>query len=84
MELKVDQLFSEANLAKALGVGKSTLYGLRRKGLPWVSLGGKPFYYEPDFMAWILNRLGRCADLQRFKAPEDASTPQKAPQEGID
>ena len=61
---KVDQLFSEKNLAEALGVSRSTLYGLRRKGVPWLSLGGRAYYFEPDFMAWILKNRKRVADLR--------------------
>jgi predicted DNA-binding transcriptional regulator AlpA len=61
--LKVDQLFSEKNLAEALGVSRSTLYELRRKGCPWVSLGGRAFYYESSLMEWILKNQARVADL---------------------
>jgi hypothetical protein len=49
-KLKLDQLISEKNLADAMGISKPSLYELRRKGLPWVSIGNKVFYYEETFM----------------------------------
>jgi hypothetical protein len=52
--LLVVKLFSEERMCKVLGISQPTLYGLRKSGCPWVELGGKPFYYEPEFMAWLL------------------------------
>lgn len=54
MNRSLSKLLSEDYVCKTLGVSKELLYGLRRKGCPWVELGGKPFYYEPELMAWLL------------------------------
>lgn len=59
----ITKLFSEDRLCKALGISKETLYGLRKKGCPWVELGGKPFYYEPEFMAWLLKNKVKNAEV---------------------
>lgn len=70
----INQLISEKNLALAIGTSRSTLYGLRRKGCPWISLGGKAFYFEPHFMEWILTNQKRGSDPWAESTPEDAST----------
>ncbi|MBM4277064.1 MAG: helix-turn-helix domain-containing protein [Deltaproteobacteria bacterium] len=64
-ELKIEQLISEKNLAEALGVSRSSLYELRRKGLPWINLANKTFYHEEAFMRWILQNRKRAADTQQ-------------------
>ena len=81
IEIKIDQLFSEKNLAEALGISKSSLYALRRKGAPWVSLGGKAFYYEPEFMAWLISHQRRYSGMHQDNTTEDHSTPGVSPQE---
>jgi len=60
----INQLISEIHMAEALGMSRSTLYGLRRKGLPWISLGGRAYFYEPTFMEWILEHQKRMADVK--------------------
>ena len=51
---KLHKLISENRLCKILDISKETLYGLRKKGCPWVKVGGRPFYYEDDLMNWLL------------------------------
>ncbi len=69
--LKVNQLISEKKLAEALKTSKQTLYQWRRKGCPWLSIGGKAYYYEPALMAWILEKCKRVADSRRDITGED-------------
>jgi len=71
IEQTIDQLISEKNLAEALGISKSSLYQLRRKGCPWVSIGGRAFYHEPSFMSWVLSHQSRCADVNQGEPPCD-------------
>ena len=59
-ELK--ELISEKEMAKALGVGRSVLYGLRRKGLPHLRIGQTVFYRESDFVEWLLAHCKRSLD----------------------
>jgi phage terminase Nu1 subunit (DNA packaging protein) len=67
--LKLEQLISEKELAKALGVSRNSLRGYRQKGLPWVSMGGRPFYHEPTFMKWILQNQRRVAESPIINKP---------------
>ena len=69
--LKIDQLISEKNLAEALGISKSSLYVLRRKGLPWVSIANKTFYHEETFMKWILENQKRVSDVGQETTPNE-------------
>ena len=69
--LKLDQLISENNLAEALGISKSSLYELRRKGLPWVSLANKTFYHEETFMKWVLKNQKRVVDVGQDISPAE-------------
>ena len=69
--LKIDQLISEKNLAEALGVSKSSLYVLRRKGLPWLSIANKTFYHEETFMKWILENQTRVSDVGQDMTPDE-------------
>jgi hypothetical protein len=55
-------LISEAELAKALGLPKSSLYRLRLEGCPWVSLSKKPYYHATLFMEWVLIKRLRQAE----------------------
>ncbi len=68
MQAKLEELITQKNLGDALGISKATLYGLRRKGCPWVSLGNKIYFHEPIFMEWILLNCSRASD------PEQAIT----------
>ena len=68
----LNQIFLEKNLAEALGVSKSTLLKLRQKGCPWISIGGKVYYFEPDFMKWLLENQKRVADPSQSMTPDDA------------
>lgn len=69
--LKIDQLISEKNLAEALGISKSSLYVLRRRGLPWLSIANKTFYHEETFMKWILENQKRVADVGQDMTPDE-------------
>ncbi len=55
-------LISEAELAKALGLPKSSMYRLRQAGCPWVSLSKKPYYHATLFMEWVLRSRLRQAE----------------------
>ncbi len=61
-ELKIDQLIQEASLAKALKVSRETMQKYRSKGCPWISIGGRVFYHEQEFMEWLLKTQKRVAD----------------------
>ena len=69
--LRLDQLISEKNLAEALGISKSSLYELRRRGLPWVTLANKTFYHEETFMKWVLKNQKRVADVGQEESPAE-------------
>ncbi len=62
MELKIDQLISESQLAKALGVSKQSLAQWRRRGCSWIEIAGHPFYHEPTLMDWILKNCEKSKD----------------------
>jgi excisionase family DNA binding protein len=56
-ELKLELLVPEKELARILGAGRGTLYKMRaEKGLPFIKLGIRTLYYEPDVMAWLLDQ----------------------------
>lgn len=55
-------LISEAELAKALGLPKSSMYRLRVEGCPWVSISKKPYYHATLFMEWVLTKKIRKAE----------------------
>ena len=56
-DLKLELLLPEKELARILGVGRGTLYRMRaEKELPFIKLGMKTLYYEPDVMTWLLDR----------------------------
>ena len=63
--LMINHLIAEKNFAEALGVSKQTLLKLRQKGCPWISIGGKVYYFEPDFMKWLLENQKRVSDLKQ-------------------
>ncbi len=65
--LRIERLIREGQLVKALGTSSSTLSKWRSEGLPWVSIGGKVFYHETDFMEWLLKHKKRMADRQEEK-----------------
>ena len=54
-------LISEVELAKALGLPKSSMYRLRQEGCPWVSISKKPYYHATLFMEWLLTKRIRKA-----------------------
>ena len=54
-------LISETELAKALGLPKSSMYRLRLEGCPWVSISKKPYYHATLFMEWLLTKKIRRA-----------------------
>jgi hypothetical protein len=55
-------LISETELAKALGLPKSSMYRLRLDGCPWVSISRKPYYHATLFMEWVLRKKLRKAE----------------------
>ena len=55
-------LISETELAKALGLNKSSMYRLRVEGCPWVSISKKPYYHATLFMEWVLKKKIRKAE----------------------
>ena len=63
--MKIEELVSEKNLAEAMGISRQSLAELRRQGLPWVSIAGKVYYYEPEFMEWVLGKRKRVSDLNQ-------------------
>ncbi len=51
------ELLGEKQLAEILGVSKASLLKLRKeKGLPFIKIGIKTLYYEPDVMAWLIKQ----------------------------
>lgn len=66
--MKIDNLIPENALAEALKISKSSLIGLRRRGLPFVKMAGKVFYHERLFMEWVLRNLGKS------ETPDDTQT----------
>jgi hypothetical protein len=61
----LEQLLSEKELAKSLGMSRGALADYRRQGCPWVKIGRKVYYFEPDFMDWLLKHQKRIADLNQ-------------------
>lgn len=58
----LEQLLSEKELAKSLGISTGGLLEYRKKGCPWVRIGKRVYYFEPDFMDWLLKSQKRVAD----------------------
>ncbi len=61
-KLRIDQLISEREMAKALGISKQTLLKFRNSGAPWLSIGGRVFYHAQLFMDWLLKNRLRTSD----------------------
>jgi len=56
--LRIENLISEREMAKSLGISKQSLLKLRSSGAPWIAIGGRVFYHGQLFMQWLLkNRL---------------------------
>jgi excisionase family DNA binding protein len=54
---RLKDLMGEKQLAEILGVSKASLLKLRKeKGLPFIKIGIKTLYYEPDVMAWLIKQ----------------------------
>ncbi len=52
------ELLGEKQLAEILGVSKASMLKLRKeKGLPFIKIGIKTLYYEPDVMAWLIKQV---------------------------
>jgi len=66
-KLRIERLIRESQLAKALGTSAQTLSKLRSEGLPWMSIGGKVFYHETEFMEWLLKNKKRRTDREEEK-----------------
>lgn len=58
----LEQLLSEKELAKSLGMSSGGLGEYRKQGCPWVKIGRKVYYFEPDFMDWLLKSQKRAVD----------------------
>jgi len=63
-DLKIEQLIREADLCKALKVSRETLLKFRSKGCPWISIGGRVFYHEQEFMEWLFKNRRVVADAE--------------------
>lgn len=61
-EFRIENLICEKEMAKILGISRSSLVNLRKTGCPWVSLAGKVFYHESKFMEWILKTCQEVTD----------------------
>ena len=59
MNMEMNQLIHEKDLAKALNVSQNTLYKFRSEGCPWISIGGHVFYHESTFVEWLLKHKAR-------------------------
>ena len=55
----LNDLATEKELAQALGVGVGTLYGLRRKGLPFLKIGQTVMYDLVEVVAWLKSKCRR-------------------------
>ncbi len=52
------ELLGEKQLAEILVVSKASLLKFRKeKGLPFIKIGIKTLYYEPDVMAWLIKQV---------------------------
>ncbi len=52
------ELLGEKQLGEILGVSKASLLKLRKeKGLPFIKIGIKTLYYEPDVMTWLIKQV---------------------------
>lgn len=69
--MKIEELLSEKALAQSLKVSRATMLKYRHQGLPWISLGGKAFYLESEFMDWIVAKQKRTADEGSGDTTED-------------
>ncbi|NQT91464.1 MAG: helix-turn-helix domain-containing protein [Lentisphaerae bacterium] len=49
-----DSLNTEEEVAKALGVARETLRGLRHKGMPYLKVGRLVYFHEPTAVRWLL------------------------------
>ena len=47
-------LKGQQQVCDALAVSKETLYRLRERGMPFLRIGRRVYYYEPEVLAWIL------------------------------
>ena len=56
-------LNSEKSVAKALGVSPSTLFNLRKAGLPYLRVGGRVFFHQPTAVKWIVERCHVSRDV---------------------
>jgi hypothetical protein len=62
-KLKIENLISEKEMAKALGIPRATLQRYRRtEGCPWLSIGGRAYFHGQLFMEWILKNRLRTSD----------------------
>ena len=53
-KLEVNQILTPKDLAEYLRVSKTTVNGWRDRGLPYIKLGSKIYFYGPDFVQWCL------------------------------
>lgn len=49
----MEKLLTEKELCEFLGLGRTTLYRLRKKGLPFVSVGRQIRYDKEEVLKWL-------------------------------
>jgi len=52
---KLAELKDQQQVCNALAVGKETLYALRARGLPFLRIGKRVYYHEPEVLEWLLH-----------------------------
>lgn len=52
-QLKLDDLIDRKELAKMFGVSEPTVRRWQARGLPYVRLGVKVFFFEQDVVNWM-------------------------------
>jgi len=63
--LRIENLISEREMAKSLGISKQSLLKLRSSGAPWIAIGGRVFYHGQLFMQWLLKNRLRVGEGQK-------------------
>ena len=64
------EFISERDLAAELGVSRSVLYGLRRKGLRYYKIGLTTWYHEAEVAEFIRARCARHARCNQEHASD--------------
>ncbi len=61
-KFRIENLISEREMVKSLGISKQSLLKLRNSGAPWIAVGGRVFYHGQLFMEWLLGNRLRVSD----------------------